>query len=354
MFNRKLIPLFAVLTAIVSCSQDTALNPEHILWYTSPAELWEETLPLGNGRLGMMPDGGVVSEKIVLNEISMWSGSEADYANPDAAESLSEIRALLLEGKNAEAQEVMYERFVPDKPSDGGTYGGYQTLGDLRIDYSGIPGLDSNNVVRSAYCRWLDLREATAYTEFEVDGTDHYRKYYVSRESDVMVVEIGSEAKGSVGFDVRLGRKQNCQAEKVGDNMLKISGTLDSGTDKPGVRYAAYAKVIAIGSKAEVSAAEDPCVRVKDADKAWIVISVATSFFAAALTFFRNPYYAFGYLLNDVVLIVLWGLACANDISNIVMVACFVMFFANDLYGFYNWMRMQKRQKNERSEEMAK
>jgi alpha-L-fucosidase 2 len=133
--------------------------------------------------------------------------------------------------------------------------------------------------VRSAYCRWLDLREATAYTEFEVDGTDHYRKYYLSRESDVMVVEIGSEAKGSVGFDVRLGRMQHCQAEKVGDNMLKISGTLDSGTDKPGVRYAAYAKVIAIGSKAEVSAAEDPCVRVKDADKAWIVISAATSFF---------------------------------------------------------------------------
>ena len=303
----------AGLSAAISCTKETEFSPEHILWYSSPAELWEETLPLGNGRLGMMPDGGIGTEKIVLNEISMWSGSEADYANPDAAESLEEIRALLLEGRNAEAQEVMYERFVPKKPSDGGTYGGYQTLGDLRIDYHGLPdhmvqelnpshsyvvgpsrsrghgrprflnpevrkSLDSKHVV-SSYCRWLDLREATAYTEFEADGTDHYRKYYVSKESDVMVVEIGADAKGAVGFDVRMSREQNCIAEKAGDGMLKISGTLDSGTDEPGVRYAAYAKVIAEGIKAEVSAAEDPCISVRDADKAWIVISAATSYF---------------------------------------------------------------------------
>ena len=80
-------------------------------------------------------------------------------------------------------------------------------------------------------------------------------------------------------------------------------------------------------------------------------LSVATSFFAAALTFFRSPYYAFGYLFNDAVLIVLWGIACANDISNVVMVACFVMFFVNDLYGFFNWLKMQKRQNIEQAEE---
>ena len=134
-----IISALAATLAAVSCSSQEyiseAFSPEHILWYDEPASIWEETLPLGNGRLGMMPDGGIEEERIVLNEISMWSGSEADYANPDAAESLPEIRALLLEGKNAEAQEVMYQRFVPHKPTDGGTYGGYQTLGDLHIDY---------------------------------------------------------------------------------------------------------------------------------------------------------------------------------------------------------------------------
>ena len=55
---------------------------EQQLWYNYPAQAWEERLPLGNGRLGMMVDGGVEEEHIIINEISMWSGCEADYANP--------------------------------------------------------------------------------------------------------------------------------------------------------------------------------------------------------------------------------------------------------------------------------
>lgn len=108
----------------------------HQLYYTAPATIWEETLPLGNGRLGMMPDGGVDRELIVLNEISLWSGMEADYGNPDASRSLPAIQQLLFEGKNKEAQELMYSSFVPKKPESGGTYGNYQMLADLNIDFS--------------------------------------------------------------------------------------------------------------------------------------------------------------------------------------------------------------------------
>ncbi len=75
-------------------------------------------------------------------------------------------------------------------------------------------------------------------------------------------------------------------------------------------------------------------------------LSVSTSFLAVALTYFRSPYYALAYAANDVVLIVLWTAACFADISYVPMVMCFVMFLANDLYGFYNWKKMQKRQKN--------
>ena len=103
---------FTILSGLlISCSaiESDQLNPEHSLWYDEPAAAWEETLPLGNGRVGMMPDGNIEKESIVLNEISLWSGCEIDYANPDAAESLTEIRQLLLEGKNVEAQNVMYE-----------------------------------------------------------------------------------------------------------------------------------------------------------------------------------------------------------------------------------------------------
>ena len=74
-------------------------------------------------------------------------------------------------------------------------------------------------------------------------------------------------------------------------------------------------------------------------------VSITTSFVASYLTFLRSPYYALGYSANDVVLIILWILASVEDISYLPMVACFIMFLFNDLYGFYNWRRMQKRQR---------
>lgn len=74
-------------------------------------------------------------------------------------------------------------------------------------------------------------------------------------------------------------------------------------------------------------------------------ISVATSFAASGLTFLRSPYYALLYSLNDIVLVVLWALAATEEPSYIIMVVCFLTFLANDLYAFFNWRRMKKRQK---------
>lgn len=73
-------------------------------------------------------------------------------------------------------------------------------------------------------------------------------------------------------------------------------------------------------------------------------ISITTSFIASALTLLRSPHYALAYAVNDVVLIVLWTLAAIVDTSSIPMIICFVMFFVNDLYGFFNWLRMEKLQ----------
>lgn len=75
--------------------------------------------------------------------------------------------------------------------------------------------------------------------------------------------------------------------------------------------------------------------------------SVATSFFAACLIFRRSPYFALAYALNDVVLIVLWVLASIEDISYLSVVICFITFLANDLYSFFNWRRMERRQRRE-------
>ncbi len=74
-------------------------------------------------------------------------------------------------------------------------------------------------------------------------------------------------------------------------------------------------------------------------------LSVTTSFSAAYLTYLRSPYYGIGYGLNDIVLIILWILASTKDIRYLPMVLCFVMFLANDIYGFYNWHKLRKTQK---------
>ena len=74
--------------------------------------------------------------------------------------------------------------------------------------------------------------------------------------------------------------------------------------------------------------------------------SVTTSFIAAFLTYKRSPFFALAYATNDIVLIVLWVLATKEDISYISVIICFVVFLFNDLYGFSNWLRMQKRQQN--------
>lgn len=73
-------------------------------------------------------------------------------------------------------------------------------------------------------------------------------------------------------------------------------------------------------------------------------ISVLTSFVAVYLTFRRSAFFSLAYAMNDVILIILWGLASFNDTSYISVVVCFIMFFINDIYGFISWNRMEKRQ----------
>ena len=76
-------------------------------------------------------------------------------------------------------------------------------------------------------------------------------------------------------------------------------------------------------------------------------ISVTTSFLVVYLTFKRSPYYAMGYALNDVILIILWTMAAMEEIAYISVVVCFIAFFVNDIYGFINWHRMGQRQGSE-------
>jgi len=120
------------------CAQD----PTTTLWFDSPASGFHEALPLGNGRLGATVFGGVLVERIVLNESSVWSGSRDPHADrPDAHKVLPEIRRCLLTGKNVEAEELVHANFTCQGPGSGHgrganvPFGCYQTLGNLWLRF---------------------------------------------------------------------------------------------------------------------------------------------------------------------------------------------------------------------------
>src|SRR5690606_6039418 len=109
------------------------------LWYDAPAERWEETLPLGNGLIGMMPSGKVEEESVVLNEISMWSGSPQNANNSEAHQHLDSIQQFLFQGRNDEAEELVNQYFVCAGEGSGYgngaevPYGAFQNFGFLNF-----------------------------------------------------------------------------------------------------------------------------------------------------------------------------------------------------------------------------
>lgn len=266
----------AILGSLCSNAKVAEVTPTMTLWFNQPASIWEETLPLGNGRLGMMPDGGIKNEKIVLNEITMWSGSEFDYSNPEAAKSLPEIRRLLLEGKNAEAQEVMYEHFVPKGSHDGKTYGSYQILANLNISYD----YNTENLEPVAYERQLNIRTGMAQTEFTLsNGVTYTRTYSVPRDEEGMLINLTASQPGALNFSYKLSRRERGKMISAGGDRLVMNGELESGQDNiDGIKFSIGSEVKISGKNSRVIMEGDSVIKVINADNAWIGISAATSF----------------------------------------------------------------------------
>ncbi len=187
----KRLLLFAVpLLFALGCQRQARPDP-WILLEDHPAQIWEECFPLGNGHLGMMPDGNVEHESIVLNDITLWSGAPSDDSNPLALQSLPEIQRLLMEGKNDEAQSLMYETFVCGGAGSGNgqgakvPFGCYQTLGQMTVDYT-FPDADSV----TNYQRVLCLNDAVHKVSFDKGGQHYERETFISRKDDVAVIRV--------------------------------------------------------------------------------------------------------------------------------------------------------------------
>lgn len=290
--------IFSFISIFVGANAtNTQFNPDYTLWYDSPATIWEETLPLGNGRMGIMPDGGIEHENIVLNEISMWSGSEYDYSNSEASKYLPEIRAFLIEGKNDLAQKMMYEHFVPKKPEKGGTYGCYQILGNLKINYYFSPQEDSeikdetleksksqekslSSNTYSDYTRGLDLETGVAWTQFTTNGATFRREYSTPRNGDGILIKLTASEPGKINFSYTLSRAEKSEIiSSQEDKRLLMKGELDSGQENfPGIKFCVGSGAKIKGARASLSLVNDSIISVKEADEAWIAVSGTTSY----------------------------------------------------------------------------
>lgn len=256
-----LISLFAIC-----CHKATkSPNEDLVLWYDSPATIWEEYLPLGNGRIGMMPSGGVASDHIILNEETMWCGGVQYTDNPEAREWLSKIREALLRGDNRTAEILMYRYFTC---SGGGSasaeYGSYSMFADLEIEHIGAESLTIED-----YRRELNLSEAIARTSYIADGAHYKREYLCSKADNIAIIRLTSDR--ATDYRIALSHPKGMEVTANG-NELTISGMLPSGSDKDGVKF--YGKVCIDAE----CIAEDNALIIKGAKDATILISIATNY----------------------------------------------------------------------------
>lgn len=273
--------IVASLLLLAACDMPSVKTGNKLAYhFDEPARIWEETLPLGNGRLGMMPDGGVSKENILLNEISMWSGSKQDTDNPQAVMSLTAIRRLLFEGRNDEAQELMYRTFVCGGAGSGQgqgakvPYGSYQLLGNLVLDYTYNNETDSI----AAYRRELDLNNAIASTSFRKGKVNYSREAFTSFSGDLGIIHLQADADKALNFRIGMNRPEYYSVSTDGKDLL-MKGQLFDGVDTlemKGIKYEARVRVVL--PKGGSLTAEDSSLSVQNASEAILLVSMATSY----------------------------------------------------------------------------
>ena len=156
---RKLISSILLLSLIISPLKVFSSSPHQNqrLWYDAPAHHWLEALPIGNSSLGAMVYGGTDIEEIQLNEETFWSGSPHDNISMTSREHLQEVRSLIYEGKEEEAQKILDKHFFP------GPHGmRFLPLGSLKLSFG---HKDVTN-----YLRELKLSDAITSTSYIYNG----------------------------------------------------------------------------------------------------------------------------------------------------------------------------------------
>ena len=262
MKKKHLIALF--LCVSIAYSQE---KKNLKLWYNqSSGDIWENALPIGNGRLGAMIYGNVDKEIIQLNEHTLWSGSPNRNDNPSALEALPEIRKLIFEGKHKEADKLANQSII-SKKSHGQMF---QPLGDLNLVFEGQQKYTN-------YYRELDIEKAVAKTTYTVDDVTYTRETFASLTDRVIVMRISVNKPGRLSFTANFTspHEQKTLATTL-TNDLVINGTSSNHeTVKGMVKFKGIVRIKLDGGSLSSS---DASLIIKNSNTATIYISIATNF----------------------------------------------------------------------------
>jgi len=272
--NSTLIKKTFLILLFTSFYTNISAQSKNVLWYNQPAEFFEESLVLGNGKMGATVFGGANSDKIYLNDITLWSGEPVNAnMSPDAYKNIPAVREALKNENYKLAEEL--NKKVQGKNSES-----YAPLGTLEINNS-----EKGKAVN--YHRELDLSNAISKVSYEMAGIKYTREYFVSAPDQIMIIKLTADQKGALNFDVNLKSLLKSNVE-VRNNILVMKGNapihenagytvLPKYLDikERGTRFTTLIQIKKTDGKVTSSRES---LSLKDATEATIYVSVATSF----------------------------------------------------------------------------
>jgi alpha-L-fucosidase 2 len=252
---------WTVVLSAQASSVHAAETNDTCLWYNQPAKVWNNALPIGNGRLGAMVFGGLADERIQFNDDSLWTGQPHDYVRTGALEQLPNIRRLLAEGKAKDASQLAREKFLSDPVRQKA----FQPFGDLHLHFAG-------HEKAVDYRRELDLDSAIASTSYRVDGVTFRREAFASFPDQIIVLRLTADRAGSISFTLRIDSPHaDSQVKVLGTDTLALIGQVEPN----GLRFESRVKVVADGGQV---AARDKLLSVENANSVTLLLVAATSF----------------------------------------------------------------------------
>jgi alpha-L-fucosidase 2 len=233
------------------------------LWYVKPAHEWTEALPVGNGRLGAMVFGSVKTERLQLNEDTVWAGEPIERDRKGAYEHLAAVRRLIFEGKYAMGQEIVQREFMSPR-----LIRSYQTLGDLTLEFDG--GTSVTN-----YRRELDLDSAIASVRYKQNDVTFTREVFASAVDQCIVVHLTADRASKVSFKASMSRPADFVVEPVAPDRIVMKGRVTQAGQHSGVRYESHLRIIPEGGRLTVT---EKGLRLEGANAATLLIVAATDY----------------------------------------------------------------------------